>query len=941
MKFETVITTSVISSYEPQLNEQYILVENFGSFFTTLYTYKQRFGGMAKKGVIHSKESSPATMDQTVEKKTKRTKLQRWEDFTKVVQKPLKKLLVAIARISASNPYKTVVFTIILSFGMAAVGFFTNFSLETSNNVLWSPSGSITASQSDWVNTPEVSGFIDDSRSIVAIIHANGEDVLHMDGMNHVFEAVDMVRNMGGYQEICVEEKNGQKHFTCDVLAPTGFFENHDRSMYEELVETDEDLKKMLSSFRFANGNFVNRALIIGDSFPSLTVNDFQGFLIRESIGEDINAEDMLDVNLQNELLEKAAKEFQLESAESFLIRWSIPAEEPLLTLSKKFESVVAEEILALNEKWGDSYAISVTTRSSNASELVRGILEDIPLMIGAFLIMTLFTMYSLSKCHRVKSQTSLGVGAVFCIFLSIITGYGLLFLIGVPLTSLTYLFPYAMLGLGLDANFIIMGSYQRTDPNKDVVDRIEETMEDIGMSIAMSTLTTIVAYFLGSSSAMPGVRWFCLYASPVIIVTFIYNFTFFIALVALDDKRQKASRWDFFFCFTSSRTDSEETADHPTAPETNLSCGSKLVEGYATLLLKPCTKVFVLILFAGLLGVGIWITSGIESALDGRDLLPTDSYVLKYINDLDDYGGGGAEQFQFAGVYFRDVDFSNPVVQVQMTQYVNDLVALPYITSPPLTFWLLDFILWRRGNSLVQQLDFNAQVDLFLKIDQYKDLYSRDIARDENGTITASRTFIVFDRVDPYDVNEQTDAFLAQRKVTMDQSINEGSGDSHFFTFGSIYYGWELWRILPTEVITTIVLGLAAVFIICLIFIPHPIASFILTPTVAATFIEILAVIRLAGLAMNALTAIGLITCIGLVVDYAIHICLAYFEIHDAKTRNDRVKRVITTIGASILKGGFTTFLGVLPLSLNSSLGFRTLFVTFIGITTLVSNNG
>lgn len=868
-----------------------------------------------------------------------KTCLRKWEEFLNKLKMPLEELLVRTARYSATNPYKIIVCVILLSFSLAVVGLFTNFSIETNNNILWSPSKSITFTQNEWAANPELSGFPVPGRKQLAIMHSNGKDILSVEGMKYAFEAMDVVLNSEGYKELCIEEIEGNYVQKCEIMSPTGFWKNHNKTLFEEMIQSEEDMKKALSQFRFSNGDVVNRALIIGNTEPELSTNDIQLFIIKNSLG-DLGSQ-AFDLEFQNELLARAAEEFELESAQSFLFTWDLPSTGPEGKLSRELELLLTEEFNLLDERWkegGSDFSIRFTSRRAGGDELIRGIFKDIPILALAFLMMTLFTMYSLSKCDRIESQTSLGIGAIASIFFAILTGYGLLFIIGIPLTSLTYLFPYAMLGLGLDGMFIIMGSFERTDPNESVADRIEATIREIGMSVAVSTLTTVVAYFLGSSSSMPGIRWFCFYASPTIIISFIYQMTFFIAIVSLDDKRQEAKRLDFLICCKSTQTASRNETPNE---EEKLTCGQKLISGYASFLLNRFTKVFVLILFAGMLGLGSWYASGIESALDVRLLFPEDSYILEFFQGIDDYGGGGAVNFQYAQVYFRDVDVSDPVVQDQMIQYVNDLVSIPYISQPPLTFWLRDFNLWKSGNEYVQQLDFNSQVDFFLSLEEYKSLYKRDIARDEDGTIISSRTLLNYDRVDPYDVNEQTDAFQAQRQVAIDQSINEGSADGKFFTTSFMYYGWELWNTLPREVIQTIILGLASVFIICLIFISHPIGTIILTPTVAATFIEILAVLRFAGLYMNAITAIGLITCVGLVVDYAIHICLAYFEVQDAKDRNERVHKVITTMGVSILKGGFTTFLGVLLLARNSSLTFRTIFVTFVGITTLGVSHG
>lgn len=77
------------------------------------------------------------------------------------------------------------------------------------------------------------------------------------------------------------------------------------------------------------------------------------------------------------------------------------------------------------------------------------------------------------------------------------------------------------------------------------------------------------------------------------------------------------------------------------------------------------------------------------------------------------------------------------------------------------------------------------------------------------------------------------------------------------------------------------------------------------------------------------------------LVVDYNMHIVLTYYETKEAASRNERVHKVLTTMGTSILLGGFTTLLGVLPLSFTGSEAFRTFFFTFLGISGLSSLHG
>lgn len=137
-------------------------------------------------------------------------------------------------------------------------------------------------------------------------------------------------------------------------------------------------------------------------------------------------------------------------------------------------------------------------------------------------------------------------------------------------------------------------------------------------------------------------------------------------------------------------------------------------------------------------------------------------------------------------------------------------------------------------------------------------------------------------------------------------------------------------------EIMSTLIMGLVSVFIVSLMFIPHPLAAVILTPTVFAIFVEVVAVMRLAGLHIDPFTSAGLIACLGIVMDYNIHVCQSYFEIEGCTTRNEKVTKLMNTMGTSIMKCGFTNILGVLPLSLNSTLAFRTIFVTFVAFTSL-----
>ena len=86
----------------------------------------------------------------------------------------------------------------------------------------------------------------------------------------------------------------------------------------------------------------------------------------------------------------------------------------------------------------------------------------------------------------------------------------------------------------------------------------------------------------------------------------------------------------------------------------------------------------------------------------------------------------------------------------------------------------------------------------------------------------------------------------------------------------------------------------------------------------------------------INGIFYICVVVSVGLLVDFLMHILLRYYETSHTKTRDERVKETLETMGASIMLGGLTTFLGVVPLCLSSTKIFMTVFLAFFAMVVL-----
>ena len=122
---------------------------------------------------------------------------------------------------------------------------------------------------------------------------------------------------------------------------------------------------------------------------------------------------------------------------------------------------------------------------------------------------------------------------------------------------------------------------------------------------------------------------------------------------------------------------------------------------------------------------------------------------------------------------------------------------------------------------------------------------------------------------------------------------------------------------------------------VVAFVLIPHWTASLFVLPMMIILYVDLLGTLQFAGMHINPLVCICLITSIGLLVDFVMHVLLRYYE-STAPTREEKVKDTLKTMGASILVGGLSTCLGVIPLAFSSSSIIGTMFVLFVSMITI-----
>lgn len=380
-----------------------------------------------------------------------------------------------------------------------------------------------------------------------------------------------------------------------------------------------------------------------------------------------------------------------------------------------------------------------------------------------------------------------------------------------------------------------------RLDPEIDPVERVQLTVEDVGLSVFLTTLTSTLAFALGCVSSVPAVLWLCLYAVPTMILILLFQLTFFVACLVLDERRIAARTRDILRC-VNCQCGTEEPS-----PVRTTSTVDRLMRMYGELLMQPRVKLGVVFTFVVLLAGFSYSATKLKLDFSYRDVIPDDSYVGEYFDVLEGYT---TRTGVLADAYFRRVDQSSPQVRLQMDEYINALVGMASIENQPDHCWFRDFESFINDTN-VADLHFAAQVDLFLSDTRFNDLYVNDIVRDEAGFVVSSRCQLFMDNVRLGNAILGIETLEEQRQVTKTQPVNKGHDDFLFFSYGRSYAIWEFLSIVSAELVLTTVLSIVAVTFVTFLLVPHWTAGFIVLVFITVLYIDLLGFIQAAGISI------------------------------------------------------------------------------------------
>nr|SVE88835.1 EOG090X0BEK [Daphnia sinensis] len=458
---------------------------------------------------------------------------------------------------------------------------------------------------------------------------------------------------------------------------------------------------------------------------------------------------------------------------------------------------------------------------------------------------------------------------------MAIVVSYGLCSAFGVFYGPVHSILPFLLLGIGIDDMFVIVQCW--TNLNKEEMKRslpvrIGITMKHAGVSITITSVTDFAAFAVGATTVLPSLRSFCIYSAVGILATYIFQASFFVAWLTLDQKRIEGHRDGIIPCFV-----------HRNWKPSSLSRIEPLQLFFSRILAKYLfkwpAKVFILVLAAFLLGINTWGSVLMRQEFNPLWFIPTSTYLSQYFSVIEShYPDNG----QMASIYIQTANLSSNLDRLDA---------------------LIDTV--RNETKIVSQVD-----DWF---GGFKEFTAKRHAVDWTNQSMTDVQFSTY--LKNYLFTQKGAKF--RRNFKFQDPLECRSAIAPPIS------------VIMEELYRNLAIAMVCVFVTTFILIANLFACVLVLLCVVLTLVCVNGTMHFWGLTIDTVSCINLVLAIGLCVDYAAHVAHTFMT--KSGTRNERAAATISSIGPAVFHGGFSTFLAFIFLANSDSHVFITFFKVFV----------
>ncbi|XP_022769376.1 Niemann-Pick C1 protein-like isoform X3 [Durio zibethinus] len=646
----------------------------------------------------------------------------------------------------------------------------------------------------------------------------------------------------------------------------------------------------------------------------------------------------------------------------------------------KAFIQVAKDELLPMVQS--KNLTFSFSSESSIEEELKRESTADVITILISYLVMFAYISLTLGDTPRlssfyISSKVLLGLSGVLLVMVSVLGSVGFFSAIGVKSTLIIMeVIPFLVLAVGVDNMCILVHAVKRQPLDLPLEGRISNALVEVGPSITLASLSEVLAFAVGSFIPMPACRVFSMFAALAILLDFLLQVTAFVSLIVFDFLRAEGRRVDCFPCIKVSSTYAESTIGIGGRKPGLLARYMK--EVHAPILNLWGVKIIVVSAFVAFSLASIALSTRIEPGLEQKIVLPQDSYLQGYFNNVSEYLRIGPPLYFVVKNYnysSESIDTNQlcSISQCSSDSLLNEIARASltpessYIARPAAS-WLDDFLVWispeafsccrkftngtycppddqppccsaNNGpcglsevckdctmcfhhsdlhNDRPSTAQFKEKLPWFLDA-----LPSADCSKGGHGAYTSSVELKGYEngviqassfRTYHTPLNKQIDYVNSMRAARQFASRVSDSLKMEIFPYSVFYMFFEQYLDIWRTALINLAIAIGAVFIVCLVITCSLWSSAIILLVLAMIVIDLMGVMAVLRIQLNAVSVVNLVMASGIAVEFCVHITHAFSV--SSGDKDERVKEALGTMGASVFSGiTLTKLVGVLVL--------------------------
>ncbi|KAH0684970.1 hypothetical protein KY285_022517 [Solanum tuberosum] len=646
----------------------------------------------------------------------------------------------------------------------------------------------------------------------------------------------------------------------------------------------------------------------------------------------------------------------------------------------KAFIQLVKDEILPMVE--AKNLTLAFSSESSVEEELKRESTADAITILISYLVMFAYISLTLgdtprfSSCY-ISSKVLLGLSGVILVMLSVLGSVGFFSAVGVKSTLIIMeVIPFLVLAVGVDNMCILVNAVKRQPMELPLEGRVSNALVEVGPSITLASLSEVLAFAVGSFIPMPACRVFSMFAALAVLLDFLLQVTAFVALICFDFLRAEDNRIDCFPCIKVFGSNADpEKGNQQRKPGLLV---RYMKDIHAPILSLWGVKLVVICVFAAFALASIALCTRIEPGLEQQIVLPRDSYLQGYFNNISEYLRIGPPLYFVVKNYnfsseSRQTNQLCSISQCDSDSLLNEisrasLVPESSYIAKPAASWLDDFLVWMspeafgccrkftnssfcppddqppccspssgscssngvckdcttcfrhsdlaNGRPTTEQ--FREKLPWFLNA-----LPSSDCAKGGNGAYTTNVELEGYEdgiikasafRTYHTPLNKQVDYVNSMRAAREFSSRVSDSLKMEVFPYAVFYMFFEQYLSIWRTALINLAIAIGAVFIVCLIITCSFWTSAIILLVLTMIVLDLMGVMAILNIQLNAVSVVNLVMAVGIAVEFCVHITHAFLV--SSGDRNQRMKEALTTMGASVFSGiTLTKLVGVIVL--------------------------